>query len=156
MGNIVLRLPLDNDLRYLADHLREADRLELAATHGDELDILACLQAAVRASEDVFVAVTAAGEPFAVFGLAPVSLLGGIGCPWMLGTDTAAHHAIGVITLARQHVARWSQRYSLLFNYVDARNKRSIGWLKRIGFTVQTAQPYGLHGEPFHRFERCI
>jgi hypothetical protein len=50
---------------------------------------------------------------------------------------------------------RWASRYDQLFNYVDARNLRSIAWLQHIGFQVFEPQPYGLEGLPFHRFERC-
>ena len=156
MSKVQLVKPVLDDLGYLAQHLRDADRQELAAVHGVGLDLLRCLQTAVRSSEEAWVAVTAYGEPIAVFGLAPVSLLGGIGCPWMLGTDVVDLYAREVVRLSRQHVARWSRRYSLLFNYVDARNLRSIEWLRHTGFTILPAQPYGQHGEPFHRFERCM
>ena len=156
MARVQLVRPEDADLRHLAQNLRAADRQELAATHGYDIDLLQCLQTAVSASEEAFIAVTAYGEPIAVFGVAPVSLLGGIGCPWMLGTDTMDLYGRAVVTLSRQHVARWAQRYSLLFNYVDARNLRSIAWLKRTGFAILPAAPYGLSGEPFHRFERRL
>lgn len=156
MAEIALIAPTDADLQHIANHLRAADRLELTATHGDDLDVLAALWVAVRSSDEVHVAVTAWGEPIAVFGVAPVSLLGGIGCPWMLGTDAMSGFARAVVTLSRAHVARWGLRYPLQFNYVDARNRQSIAWLRRTGFSIQPAAPYGLAGEPFHRFERCM
>lgn len=156
MAKVALVKPDEDDLGYLAQQLRAADRQELAATHGAGLDLLRCLQTAVSASEQAWVAVTAWGEPIAVFGVAPVSLLGGIGCPWMLGSDAVDQYAREVVTLSRRHVAQWSRRYPLLFNYVDARNLRSIEWLRRTGFVIGPAEPYGLKGEPFHRFERCM
>lgn len=156
MAKVTLVKPCEVDLIYLAQHLRTTDLAELAATHGAELDVLRCLRTAVSASEQAWVAVTVWGEPVAVFGIAPVSLLGGIGCPWMLGTDAVDGYAREVVTLSRRHVAQWSRRYPLLFNYVDARNLRSIQWLRRTGFVIGQAEPYGLHGEPFHRFERCM
>lgn len=155
MAEVQLVKPEAWHLHHLAQNLRLADARELAATHGAGPDLLQCLQTAVSASEDAFVAVTAYGEPMAVFGVAPVSLLGGIGCPWMLGTDTMDLYGRAVVTLSREHVAQWSRRYSLLFNYVDARNLRSIEWLRRTGFAILPAAPYGRAGEPFHRFERC-
>ncbi len=154
MARVRLVRPGARDLCLIAQHLRQADRQELAAVHGWDIDLLGCLQTAVSASEESFVAL-AGDEPIAVFGVAPVSLLGGLGCPWMLGTDTLDRHGRAIVTLSREHVARWGDRYACLFNYVDARNLRSIAWLRHTGFVVWPAAPHGLHGEPFHRFERC-
>ena len=154
MAKVRLVQPSECGLRLIAQRLRQADRQELAAVHGWDIDLLGCLQTAVSASEEAFVAL-ASDEPIAVFGVAPVCLLGGLGCPWLLGTDAMDKHGREIVTLSRQHVARWGQRYTCLFNYVDARNGRSIAWLRHTGFTVWPAEPRGLHGEPFHRFERC-
>lgn len=155
MARVRLIQPEANDLRYLAQHLRTDDVNELCAVHGPGLDLLACLETAVASSEESFVAVTASGEPIAVFGVAPVSLLGGQGCPWMLGTDTLMLYGRDVVTLSRQHVARWGLKYDQLFNYVDARNVRSLAWLRHTGFMIFEPEPYGRQGEPFHRCERC-
>lgn len=155
MGKVRLVRPSYAAVLYLAEHLRDADVQELRAVHGDDLDLVACLQVAVDSSEEVWIAINYAGEPIAVFGVAPLSLLGGQGCPWMLGTDAMLRHGREIVVLSRQHVARWGQRYDCLFNYVDARNLRSIAWLRHTGFVIQPAQPYGLEGRPFHRFERC-
>lgn len=155
MAKVRLGRPEADDLHYLAQHLRDADLLELRAVHGQDLDVQACLRTAVTSSEEAFVACTVYGEPIAVFGVAPVSLLGGQGCPWMLGTDTMDLYGREVVQLSRAHVKRWGLRYDHLFNFVDARNLRSIAWLRRIGFSLAEARPYGLAGEAFHRFERC-
>lgn len=155
MAKVRLHSPERFDVAYIAANLRACDAQELRAMHGNDLDLLEALQTAVSASEEAYVAITAYGEPIAVFGLAPVSLLGGQACPWMLGTDTVDLYARSVVQLSRAHVARWSQRYDQLFNYVDARNLRSIAWLRRTGFSVFEPEPRGLNGELFHRFERC-
>jgi len=154
VAKVRLVIPGAHHLRLIAQRLRQADRQELAAMHGAGLDLLECLQTAVSASEEAFVAL-AGDEPIAVFGVAPVCLLGGMGCPWLLGTDAMDRRGREIVTINRQHVARWGQRYTCLFNYVDARNLRSIAWLRHTGFIVWPAEPRGLNGEPFHRFERC-
>lgn len=155
MAKVRLVQPRADFLHQLAQNLRLDDRRELAAVHGEGLDLLGCLRAAVSASEDAFVAL-AGDEPIAVFGVAPVSLLGGIGCPWMLGADALAQHGREIVMLSRQHVACWGLRYPCLFNYVDARNLRALAWLRRTGFLVCPAEPYGINGEPFHRVERMV
>ncbi len=143
------------DVRHIASNLRQCDRQELEAVHGPGLDFQDCLRTAVLASEECYVLVTPDGEPVALFGLAPVSLLGGLGCPWLLGTDAFMDYPRDIVVLGKRMVRKWSERYDQLFNYVDARNLRSIAWLQHIGFLVFEAQPYGLNGEPFRRFERC-
>ncbi len=154
MARVRLFTPDTQDLAHIAANLRTADADELCALHGPSLDTSRVLAQAVAMSEEAYVACTAYGEPMAVFGVAPVSLLGGQGCPWMLGTDTLDCYGRAVVTLSRAHVARWSQRYQCLFNFVDARNRRSIEWLKRTGFVIGEPAPYGSAGLPFHRFER--
>lgn len=155
VARVQLRRPEAAYLRHIAHNLRTADARELQAVHGPDLDLEQCLVTAVASSEEAHVAFTAKGEPFAVFGVAPVSLLGGQGCPWLLGTDVMRGYGRDIVVLSREHVARWGLRYPELFNYVDARNLRAIAWLRHTGFTIHPARPYGLAGEPFHRFERC-
>jgi hypothetical protein len=41
----------------------------------------------------------------------------------------------------------------MVFNYVYAENKKSIKWLEWLGFKVRDAQPIGINGANFHRFE---
>ncbi len=155
MARLVFAPVESRAVRHIARNLRQHDVQELQAVHGPELDLQDCLRTAVLASEECHVLTTRHGEPVALFGLAPVSLLGGQGCPWLLGTDTFMAHPRDIVVLGKRKVLEWSQRYDQLFNYVDARNLRSIAWLQHIGFQVFEPRPYGLEGLPFHRFERC-
>lgn len=155
MVRVELHAPDTADVHYIARHLRAPDVAELQAVYGDDVDLVRCLRTAVLSSDEVHTAFTAFGEPMALFGVAPVSLLGGQGCPWMLGTDTMRSYGRDIVSLSREHVARWGERYDQLFNFVDARNLRSIEWLKRTGFAIFEPVPFGVKGLPFHRFERC-
>lgn len=142
-------------VHHVAKHLRRHDLLELQAVHGVDLDVLACLRAAVLASEECHTVVAPDGEPVGLFGVAPLSLLEGQGCPWLLGTETLMGYPRDIVVLGKRTVNGWCLRYDQLYNYVDARNLRSIAWLRRLGFSVFPPQPYGVQGLPFHRFERC-
>lgn len=46
--------------------------------------------------------------------------------------------------------------FALLTNYVDARNAVSIRWLRWLGFEIEPAAPFGIHGLPFHRFSMRV
>jgi len=88
-----------------------------------------------------------------IFGVAPASLLGSVGVPWMIGTQEIDSHAKAFLRRNKAYVERMSELYNYLVNFVDARNTRAIGWLKWLGFTILEAQPHGPDGLPFHRFE---
>lgn len=153
-GSFVDVMPAD--LAHIAVHLRAADREELSATRpiGAELNVAAVLQNAVGRSSFVKTGVAPDGEPVALLGVAPMSLLGGIGCPWMLGTDRVFEFPRAFIKEGTRLVGDMLGMYPHLINYVDARNVKSIRWLKRLGFTVDDQPvPYGPKGVPFHRFE---
>lgn len=155
MASVVSLPATQTEVAHIAQALRARDRQELQAVHGDDVDVLACLRRAISVSEQAFTAWAPDGEPIALYGVAAVSLIGGLGCPWFLATDRAQSYPRDIVVVGKQSVQDWSQRYDQLFNYVDARNLRSIRWLKRIGFDVFPPLPYGVQGRPFHRFERC-
>lgn len=153
MARLHLARATTEAVHHIATHLREADQRELRAVHGDAVDFRALLRTAVLASADVCVLKTDDEEPVAVVGVAPVSLLGGQGSPWALGTERVDDFPREVVRLGRVMVARWAAQYDQLFNYVDTRNTRSIRWLRGLGFVMAPAAPYGRAGLPFHRFE---
>jgi hypothetical protein len=93
------------------------------------------------------------GVPVAVLGVSTASLLGGLGHPWMLGTTDLDHHAYQLVRKARPIVAVMLGTFGHLVNFVDARNTKAIAWLKRLGFRFSEAEPYGVDGLPFYRFE---
>lgn len=139
------------DVAYIAEHLREADRREVEAVRGPRFaDAIA---RAVLRSSHYWTAVSEEGEPLAVFGVVPVSIISGIGSPWFLATERANEHPRNLVVEGRRYLSAMRAIYPRLYNYVDARNDKSIRWLRRLGFTLHPPQPYGVAGLPFHKFE---
>ncbi len=130
--------------------MREADRQEVIATSGP--DVLAGILASMRCTPEPM-AMLHRGELAALFGVAPLSLLDGIGSPWVLGTELLDRLPGALTRSARHYLARMLRTYPVLLNHVDARNAASIRWLRRVGFAVHAPVPFGLHGLPFHPFE---
>lgn len=95
---------------------------------------------------------TVDGRVAAVFGVTPVSLLGGQGMPWLVGTPLIDRHPGAFIRLNRPYIRKMLGICPHLVNVVDARNVKSIVWLKKMGFTLLPAQPMGAAGLPFHPF----
>jgi ribosomal protein S18 acetylase RimI-like enzyme len=143
-----------DDVDYIANHLRLRDLEELRASHGNDVDAVQLLRLSVSLSEEAMVAVTAHGEPVAVFGVVPLSILTGDGRPWMLATDMACRFRRELVIGGRHWTSVWGERYEALSNWVDARNTPAIRWLERIGYRIHDAVPYGPNGLPFHPFDR--
>lgn len=92
------------------------------------------------------------GELAALYGVAPVSVMGGQGCPWLLGTDACLRHWRTFLRHSRPVFIRQASRYSYLENRVHVKNVPSIRWLRWLGFELEPAMPYGWQREPFHKF----
>lgn len=150
MAKVLIRELQPGDTDALLADLRPADRDELEALigPGQEADMLA---RSVNESLACWV-LEVNGGVAAIFGVAPVTLLGGQGLPWMLGTSLIERFPGAFIRRCRPYIARMLGICPELVNAVDARNVKSIAWLKRMGFTVLPAQPMGVAGLPFHPF----
>lgn len=141
------------DVEALLEGMRQADREEVTAASGS---VEHALLEGVRNSNWVQAA-TIDGGLACIFGCAPLDgLLGRRGVPWMLGTDLLDRHPSALMRHCRGYVAGMTDTYPHLLNFVDARNTRSIRWLKRLGFTVHPATPYGVQQLPFHLFEMKV
>jgi hypothetical protein len=149
---VTVRPLQDGDIQWIAEHLRREDQQELKASQGDDVNFERAIAAAVRCSSLLWTVDD--GEPIAIFGAAPISLLHRIGTPWMLGTDRVKKQARTLVVKGRWYVARMAEEYpGGLINFVDVRNTLSVRWLKAVGFTIHPPEPYGAGRLPFHRFE---
>ena len=146
--SIVPARPADADELYL--HLREADLRECLA-YGKP-DVLAGIRESMSGSHICWSAWRDT-ELLAVFGVAPLSFLTGVGSPWMLGTDALDRHPRILSRVTKPYLTHMLGIYPHLLNFVHIDNARSIRWLKRLGFSFSAPQPYGLRGQMFHRFE---
>lgn len=149
-GRVQIRPVHDGDAEYLAVHMRKADREEIWASGGRRP--LEAIRRGLRLSTDTFVA-ERDGELACIWGFAPISLATGQAAPWMLGTDLMFRLGRSLSRVAMASFEYVAPVYPRLMNYVDARNTRSVAWLKSVGFTVHDPEPHGVAGLPFHRFE---
>ena len=155
MADIHLRSASVEDAALLARTLRPADRDEVIATVGPD-GIERAIVRSILLSTDAKAA-EADGELVALLGVAPISLLGGIGAPWFLGTPRVDRLPGALTRGARRYLAEiMAADYPVLRNHVDARNVRSVRWLQRLGFTIHPAEPFGVAGLPFHLFEMRV
>ena len=92
------------------------------------------------------------GRVITIFGVAPGSMIGGNGIPWLVGTDDLQRYQRTFLRRCRNVVNAMLTVYPYLENYVDERNRVAKAWLHWLGFTLEEARPYGIAGLPFHRF----
>ena len=138
------------DALYVGAHLRAADRAEVEALSGRPP--VEVLLDSVTASSMAW-AGCVDDEPVCLFGVAPMSLAGVVGFPWLLGTDGVLDHAAAFLRRNKAYLGQMLAEYPILRNVVDARNEVSIRWLRWLGFQFGTARPMGAANLPFIPFE---
>lgn len=149
MADVLIRPVEQGDIEELAAYMRQADIDEVAACGHTPIG---ALEMSVPRSSQAHTALIG-DKMAAIFGVVPLSLLGGIGSPWMLGTDLVASNPGAFMKESASYIRNMLEAYPHLFNFVDARNAKAIRWLRRAGFTLHASVPHGPFGMPFHPFE---
>lgn len=150
MADVLIRPTQSGDAAALAANLRPADLAEcLAYGRGD---VSAGIESSVARSPLCWTAFID-GELAAILGCGLVSMMGGVGSPWMLGTPVLDKHARVLVRATPEYIAKMLNAFPHLVNFVHTENKTSMRWLRRLGFTLRDAVPYGAKGELFHPFE---
>ena len=133
----------------LARRMRAIDVAECAARdHAPKQSLRLALRASVWA-----VTVMIDGEPHAMFGVSPVSVVADRGCPWLLGSDAVLLHGrdlliIGPVVLERMHAS-----FARLENSVSIDNEKAIRLLTRWGFSFAD-EVHEVGGMTFRKFWR--
>lgn len=151
---VEVRACQEGDAEALLANLRPADLAEGEALAGAG-QVPEMVAESLRASVLSWTAV-AAGDVVCMFGVAPVTLMGDHGMPWMLGTPLVEQHRRALTRQGPAYIAHMLAAFPHLVNVVDARNVRSIAWLRRVGFQIHDARPAGVAGMPFHPFTMGI
>ncbi len=139
----------DEHVSLIAPYVRTPDRDELLASTGCRPET--ALRSGLRFSSHAMTGFVD-GEAVCMWGVVEESLIGNVGVPWMVGTSRLDQCAMTFLRYCRVPVMEMLQTYDNLFNYVDARNKKAIRWLRWLGFKIEDPRPYGVMNLPFHRF----
>lgn len=137
------------DALKLSKVLRPADRAEIAALgHSDAYK--AMCQGISRSTQAK--AVYIQGEIAIIFGLSPVSALGGVALVWALASPLVEKHLRPMLVLGAVVLTAMLELFPVLRNVVDARNTRAIRWLRHMGaefFEPVQVPPEGFTFIPF-------
>lgn len=135
--------------RYIAAHMREADRREIY--YLALLDPWRALDVSASKSIAAWAALVD-GEPVAAFGVARRTSLDEVASPWLLATDRAERFPLAIAKASRVYFKRMKQAFPLMENYVLAENCKAVSWLRWLGFEMEEPRPGGVFGVPFVRF----
>lgn len=134
----------------IAADMRADDVMELNAL--GKHDIERALEDALRRSR-MSACCMINGQPAALLGMGHVgSVLTPIGVPWMLGSTLLDTHRRVLLTEALPMVDYMRSKYPRMENYVYAGSKKSVRWLRRLGFEIHRPIPLGPDGQEFHPF----
>jgi len=136
-------------VRAIVPNLRDADKIEVYAQSGQSAGIALLASVSVGKSETALMD----GEPVAMFGVSPLSVVTRSGVPWLVGTGKLLDIPATFARVSRAEVNGWMEKYDYLINHVDARKSVSIRWLQWLGFTIHDAEPHGPFGVAFHKFD---
>lgn len=133
----------------LLTHIRPADVDEFIAASGQSPAEV--LEHALRVSTRAWAGVVN-DEVIGIFGVAPSSLIGGKGIPWLVGSTLIERNYRIFLRNSMPVVSEFLSLYPHLENFVDQRNHVAKSWLHWLGFKLEEPAPYGVQGLPFHRF----
>lgn len=145
-AEITIRACRAADVEHVAQHLREADRVELAAAQSlpPEVAVLECID-----YPGWKVAVLVDGRPTIIYGVT-ASERPGTGIPWLLATDDIHRITRQFIEGCTPEVERMQADFGFLINQVHCDNEISIRWLRWLGFYVDDENPVGPMGQFFN------
>jgi hypothetical protein len=152
--HVVIRDSTLSDVAFLKSRLRQTDIDEIWASNN--LTPAEALTFSYYLSKVCLTVVY--GEPVGMFGIVADPERYGRALIWMLGSERLEKAARHVLRQTKDIIDGFMDEYPLLYNYIDARNKKSIRWLRHLGAEINPALPHGKAGLPFHffKFERNI
>lgn len=140
-----------DDIPFLARRLRKADVEEIHDLTGWNPET--ALWKSFRESKWVNTGAID-GVPVCMFGVTPVTVLGNVGMPWMLGTDGLTENPKVFLRFARVWSERMERDFKVLRNVVSSNNAFSIRFLKWLGFEFSQPVKMGPFGREFLVFEK--
>ena len=147
-GKIRVRNAKKEDIEYIAQNMRQCDKDEVWAS-----DHKTPSQAMSEGLErSIFACTVENGKPICMFGICPYTVCGDTASVWMLATDDLDKIKRTFVRYSREFIDKMLEYYPKLENMVDARNIKSVRWLKSLGAEIKDEETYGAEKMKFHYF----
>ncbi len=144
-----IRAATPADVAPFAAELRDADRAELEASHGDPA---AAIEQSLAVSGDTGRIAFVGGRRAAMFGLQPLSLLPAVAAPWLLTTPAVERVPVTFARVLRAVSRDWARTWTLR-TLVDSRYHSALRLLSLTGYHVAGTPAVELGGVPFVQVE---
>lgn len=144
------RTATEEDARYIATRLRQADLREIDAASGSHPLVVALV--GLRSSRVCRVITRDDDKPIALYGV--VQWPGqDAGFPWLIATDEVTTNFRMRFLRTIKQDARSVEVFPHMRGYVHASNTVHIEWIRWLGYRLSTTPaPYGRRGDPFIHF----
>ena len=76
------------------------------------------------------------GEPYVLFGVKKMSLIGFTGCTWLAGTDRIKEVKLLTAKKSKEYLDKLKKKYDSLIGYIDAQDKTSLRWHRWLGYRI--------------------
>jgi hypothetical protein len=139
-------------LEGIGSHLlRDEDKRELESLN--DVDSGLALVKSVMDSEKAWVAFGRdCGKCVAVFGYASIIAVPGK-IIWMVGTDQLNQYIAGFLHVSKLILDNWLEKFGVLHNYIDIRNRSHVNWLTSLDFVLPAGITVEMKdGTPFQYF----
>jgi hypothetical protein len=144
-----LRYALPEDVAAIAADARQADVDEFAALGATPT---MAMEVGMKASDWSGTALFD-GVPVCMFGVEPVSIITGLGTPWLVTTNRLMQHERQFIRHCRPVVDAMQRSYPRLSNLVADDNTAAKRWLRWMGFEINK-RPINVNGALFRQFRK--
>jgi hypothetical protein len=127
------------DLTSVLETVRDADLIEMIASHGD---YVTAFRKSFEESENC---ITLWGDQNEILGVLGINTVfnnrEAYGSPWFVSTTALEKYGFWFVRKTKFLVKFWVERYPYLMNYVDAEYKQAHKWLQLLGFDIQQHTP---------------
>ncbi len=148
MGYIV-RKTIKKDCKILAVKMRQSDKNEIWSSH--RATPIEALEQGLNESGDFCYTLLLNEEVVGIFGVNRVDNESGV--VWLMGSNNMTSNKSGFYKVSKKYLRLFRKEFSLLFNYVDDRNKQTAKWLEKLGFSfIQQEPEFGEDKIPFNLF----
>ena len=144
--HIKIREPLLSDVKYLTDNIRKEDAAEVLALG---LTIENAFLTPTKSKSAITYTAEYDGQPMCMFGIYKEIALCDTAIIWMLGTKDVGKCPKELLYVTKALISEGLLVNRELTNYVDIRYKKSLRWLKHLGFNLSAPEKIGVNGEEF-------
>jgi hypothetical protein len=134
------------DIKFILSNLRQEDKEELIAKYGDSWKKRTYSNIR-NLGNDCLLALSAKKEPVLLYGIVPCE--NNIGVIWVLSVKNIENEKINFLKQTKKFVNDNLKKYSMLCNFVHAKNKSAIAWIKWLGFEIESPEIIGLGSKKF-------